>query len=59
VDGKVNPEIMSTKEAPIQIMPQARLSILILTILTRCEESTPLPLDHEAFWLRGLVYQKH
>jgi hypothetical protein len=26
---------------------------------TGCEESTTLPLDHEAVWLRGLVCQKH
>jgi hypothetical protein len=31
VDGQVNPETISSSKVPVKIMPQARLSILILS----------------------------
>ena len=48
-DGRPSHSSNHVLHGTCKIMPQARLSILILNRLTRCEESTPLPLDMQLF----------
>jgi hypothetical protein len=57
VANQVTPSTICCSE-PVKMMPQAWLSILYSARLNRCEESTPLPLDHEVIWLKGFGLPK-